>query len=77
MPEWRFHAEMSSIFHSVRDLHTNYLLPRPFSGKVAFLPFLVEEYHAADGSHYVVSRVVQGFPPPGSVPARNSPRGAG
>ena len=61
VPEWRFHAEMSSIFHSVRDLHTNYLLPRPFSGKVAFLPFLVEEYHAADGSHYVVSRVVQGF----------------
>jgi hypothetical protein len=68
VPEWRFHAEMSSIFHSVRDLHTNYLLPRPFSGKVAFLPFLVEEYHAADGSHYVVSRVVQGFSAPGFGP---------
>lgn len=27
VPEWRFHQEMSSIFHSVRDLHTNYLLP--------------------------------------------------
>ena len=68
VPEWRFHAEMSAIFHSVRDLHTNYLLPRPFSGKVAFLPFLVEEYHAADGSHYVVSRVVQGFSAPGFGP---------
>ena len=52
----------------MRDLHTNYLLPRPFSGKVAFLPFLVEEYHAADGSHYVVSRVVQGFSAPGFGP---------
>ena len=59
---------MSAIFHSVRDLHTNYLLPAPFAGKVAFLPFLVEEYHAADGSHYVVSRVVQGFSAPGFGP---------
>jgi len=25
--EWIFHRQMSSIFHSVRDLHTNYLLP--------------------------------------------------
>src|SRR5512145_1572598 len=25
----RFHAEMTSIFTSVRDLHTNYLLPAP------------------------------------------------
>lgn len=41
-PEWLFHAELSEIFHSVRDLHTNYLLPSPFAGKVAFLPFLVE-----------------------------------
>jgi hypothetical protein len=68
VPEWRFHAEMSAIFHSLRDLHTNYLLPQPFSSKVAFLPFLVEEYHAADGSHYVVSRVVQGFSAPGFGP---------
>ena len=28
-PERVFHAEMSAIFHSVRDLHTNYLLPAP------------------------------------------------
>lgn len=31
-PEWLFHTEMSEIFHSVRDLHTNYLLPSPFVG---------------------------------------------
>ena len=35
-PEWQFHAAMSAIFHSVRDLHTNYLLPAPFAGKIAY-----------------------------------------
>ena len=35
---------MSEIFHSLRDLHTNYLLPGPYRGRVAFLPFLVEEF---------------------------------
>jgi hypothetical protein len=49
-PEWIFHAEMSEIFHSVRDLHTNYLLPEPFSGKIAYLPFLVEEYQDEGGN---------------------------
>ena len=34
-PEWRFHREMSIIFRSLRDLHTNYLLPEPFAGKGA------------------------------------------
>jgi C-terminal processing protease CtpA/Prc len=68
-PERLFHAEMSEIFHSVRDLHTNYLLPSPFAGKVAFLPFLVEEYFdEAGASHYVVAGVVQGFSAPGFVP---------
>src|SRR4029450_1235580 len=38
-----FHGELSQIFHSVRDLHTNYLLPSPFAGQIAFLHFLVEE----------------------------------
>src|SRR5262245_52445577 len=67
-PEWRFHSELSDIFHSVRDLHTNYLLPDPFNGKIAFLPFLVEEYHDAAGSHYVVSHLRQGFTAPGFEP---------
>ncbi|MET0967513.1 MAG: S41 family peptidase [Nakamurella sp.] len=65
VPEWRFHQEMSSIFHSLRDLHTNYSLPAPFNGKIAFLPFLVEEYFDGAGRHYVVSRVVAGFAAPG------------
>jgi hypothetical protein len=68
-PEWLFHAELSGIFHSVRDLHTNYLLPNPFAGKVAYLPFRVEEYFDDTGaSHYVVAGVVQGFSAPGFGP---------
>ncbi len=65
VPEWRFHQEMASIFHSVRDLHTNYVLPEPFKGRIAYLPFLVEEYRDIDGPHYIVSRLVQGFTAPG------------
>ncbi|MEU6796494.1 S41 family peptidase [Nonomuraea wenchangensis] len=60
-PEWRFHAELSQIFHSVRDLHTNYLLPEPFAGRIAYLPYQVEEYHEGQERHYVVARVVAGF----------------
>ncbi|CAN5876441.1 hypothetical protein BH23ACT10_BH23ACT10_19040 [soil metagenome] len=64
-PEPVFHAEMSEIFHSLRDLHTNYLLPEPFRGKVAYLPFLIEEYFDDDGDrHYVVSHIVDGFTAP-------------
>ncbi len=39
-----FHGEMIEIFHSLRDLHTNYILPVYYQGKTAFLPFLIEEY---------------------------------
>jgi hypothetical protein len=63
--EWLFHREMASIFLSVRDLHTNYLLPKPFAGKVAYLPFVLEKATEADGEHYLVTRVVTGFAPPG------------
>ncbi|MET9310484.1 S41 family peptidase [Kribbella sp. NPDC003505] len=63
--EWLFHREMSSIFHSVRDLHTNYLLPVPFAGKVAFLPFMIEKcYDAAGAEHYLITRTVTGYQAP-------------
>lgn len=62
--EFAFHREMLEIFNSVRDLHTNYLLPAPFADKVAFLPFDVEEYFDDDGKpHYIASHFVQGFSP--------------
>jgi len=36
--EAEFHAELTDIFTSLRDLHTNYLLPAPFARMAAFLP---------------------------------------
>ncbi|TCC05827.1 S41 family peptidase [Kribbella soli] len=63
--EWLFHRAMSNIFHSVRDLHTNYLLPVPFAGKIAFLPFMIEKCYDADGSgHYLITRTVTGYQAP-------------
>ena len=47
--EKTFHQRMLEIFNSLRDLHTNYLLPEPFAGSVAFLPFMVEEYFDEHG----------------------------
>ncbi|MFI6833569.1 S41 family peptidase [Kribbella sp. NPDC050241] len=63
-PEWIFHREMSSIFHSVRDLHTNYLLPVPFAGKIAYLPFMIEKCYDADVEHYLITRTVTGYSAP-------------
>jgi C-terminal processing protease CtpA/Prc len=55
---------MLEIFASVRDLHTNYVLPPSFSGRMAFLPFLVEAYVEAGERRYLVSHLVQGFDRP-------------
>ena len=57
----RFHAEMTSIFTSVRDLHTNYLLPAPFNGVFAHLPFRVEECADNGKRSYIVAGVDAGF----------------
>ena len=48
-PEVEFHRELADVFASVRDLHTNYLLPAPFGARTAFLPFLVERYFDPPG----------------------------
>lgn len=59
--ELAFHNEMTRIFSSVRDLHTVYLLPRPYQQYRAVLPFLVEECFEEEDDllapHYVVTRV--------------------
>lgn len=61
-PEVEFHREMTDIFTSVRDLHTNYLLPAPYNAMIAFLPFMVEDFRDDDGEvRYVVSHVVPNF----------------
>ncbi|WP_432948748.1 S41 family peptidase [Kribbella sp. CA-253562] len=62
--EWLFHRQMSSIFHSVRDLHTNYLLPAPFAGKVAYLPFMIEKCSDSVGDHYLITRTIAGYTAP-------------
>ncbi|WP_060180294.1 S41 family peptidase [Streptomyces sp. IMTB 1903] len=67
-PEWIFHAEMSKVFHSVRDLHTNYQLPAPFANKIAFLPFLVEETGDGPDPRFLVTLVMPGVSAPGFEP---------
>lgn len=57
--EKTFHQRMLDIFISLRDLHTNYLLPEPFAGSVAFLPFMIDEYFDEGGyPHYPVTHVM-------------------
>jgi hypothetical protein len=62
-PEIEFHNEMTSIFTSTRDLHTNYLLPNPFRDKAAILPFMIEEYNRDGQRRYIVSKVASGLEP--------------
>ncbi len=59
-PEVAFHAEVGDIFNSLRDLHTGYRRPAPYSSRVAWLPLLVEEYREGDppSSRYIVTKVV-------------------
>jgi hypothetical protein len=59
--EAEFHRELTEIFTSVRDLHTNYLLPAPFNKMTAFLPFMIEDYFDGGKRRYVVSHVATGF----------------
>jgi hypothetical protein len=63
-----FHKEMTRIFNSVRDLHTNYLLPDPYAGATAFLPFQLEEFWDGERPRYLVSKVVEGFEHPTFCP---------
>lgn len=57
-----FHAELLEIFHSLRDLHTNYFLPRPFADMTAYLPFLIEETFATVEDEIVAQYVVTALP---------------
>jgi len=59
MPEIEFHKEILRIFASLRDLHTTYILPSPYRGKVAFLPFIIEEFfdEEEDRWRYIVTKV--------------------
>src|SRR5262249_44669325 len=56
-----FHAKMIDIFTSLRDLHTVYALPVPYSDAHAWLPFKVEVCFEGRRRRYIVSRVVDEF----------------
>lgn len=57
MSDREFHAELLDIFISVRDLHTNYLLPKPYAGRLAFLGVLIERYTVSGAPRWMVSKV--------------------
>ncbi len=64
LTDQQFHREMLSIFLSLRDLHTNYVLPAPYNRMIAFVPFLIEEFHEDGQRRYLVSRLIAGFNQP-------------
>ena len=66
--EIAFHHEMTDIFTSLRDLHTNYILPTHFAQMVAFLPFQIEACSENGGRKYIVTQTVPGFTHPTFVP---------
>src|SRR5262245_20545686 len=48
----RFHAELFDIFTSVRELHTQYVLPAPFQNATAHLPSDVQTLlHSGNGKY--------------------------
>lgn len=57
MSQVNFHNEMTKIFTSTRDLHTNYILPLPYNDRIAFLPFQIEEFFEDKQRKYIVSRL--------------------
>ncbi len=56
-----FHQEMTEVFLSLRDLHTNYFLPLPYNRAVAFLPFEVEDCFEGGARKYIVTSLLPGF----------------
>jgi hypothetical protein len=64
----QFHTELLRIFIDLRDLHTNYILPRPYQGPAgpsqgpfAFLGILLEQYWQDGEPHWMVSKVWDGL----------------
>src|SRR3984893_9156843 len=57
MMDAQFHAELLRIFTDLRDLHTNYILPRPYQGPFAFLGILLEQHWENGEPRWMVSKV--------------------
>jgi hypothetical protein len=59
MSDREFHAELLDIMIELRDLHTNYFLPSPYAGRLAFIGVLIERFGDADTPRYVVSKTFE------------------
>jgi len=64
MTDAEFHAELLRVFSELHDLHTIYILPRPYqgpsgpqTGPFAFLGILLEQYWEVEEPHWMVSKV--------------------
>jgi C-terminal processing protease CtpA/Prc len=53
----QFHAGLQRIFDDLRDLHTQYVLPRQYQGLLASLGLLIEQYWEGDEPHWLASHV--------------------
>lgn len=59
LDDMTFHNHMISIFTGLRDIHTIYSLPDAYKNKVAFLPFMIEEFYDEEEKKYkyMVSKI--------------------
>ena len=59
-----FFNQLLSIFSQLRDLHTTFVLPEPFSSSTAFLPFRLQRCLGGSGEEtYIVSQVSEAGEP--------------
>ncbi len=56
-----FHERLHAVFASLCDLHTNYLLPEPYTERVAFLPFQIAAFTEGGRRRYLVTHVLRGL----------------
>jgi hypothetical protein len=61
MSESAFQMQMIEVFKQLRDAHTNYGLPKQYSDRIAFLPFLMEDYFSDGSRRFLLTRVLFGF----------------
>jgi C-terminal processing protease CtpA/Prc len=57
LSEAEFHNELQRIFTDLRDLHTLYVLPRPYVGKLATVGMLIEQCWVDGEPRWLVSHV--------------------
>jgi hypothetical protein len=76
----QFHTELLRIFIDLRDLHTNYILPRPYQGPdgpsqgpFAFLGILLEQYWQDGEPHWNGSPIALAVARNGELDAGSNP----